>query len=145
MGTDNLQETHDLNFCSLTRRTAHRLKPCTVHWMDRPSAQATVRNPLDGPPIGSSHCPESTSTDRPSAQATVLSPLDGPPISSSHDPESTSTDRPSAQATVRSQHRRTAHRLKPRSGVQFTVHIATSKIWERIVHFSRGLRRRGPF
>ena len=42
--------------------------------------------------------------------------LDGPPIGSSHGPESTSTDRPSAQATIRSQHRRTAHRLKPRSG-----------------------------
>ena len=54
---------------------------------------------LDGPPIGSSHDPESTSTDRQSAQATVRSPLDGPPIGSSHDPESTSTDRPSAQAT----------------------------------------------
>ena len=86
---------------------------------------------LDGPPIGSSHGPESTSTDRPSAQATirsqhastgrplaqatVLSPLDGPPIGSSHGPESTSTDRPSAQATIRSQHRRIAYRLKPLS------------------------------
>ena len=31
--------------------------------------------------------------------------------------QSHSTDRPSAQATVRSQHRRTVHRLKPRSRV----------------------------
>ena len=90
------------------------------HSTGRPSAQATIRSQhrraahrlkprsgvnIDGPPIGSSHDPESTSTDRPSAQATVLSPLDGPPIGSSHDPESTSTDRPSAQATIQSQHR----------------------------------------